>query len=270
MNLMELLKPEACVTNFQAASKDQALMNLAEMMVKNNGLGKISAETVYTALKEREDKGSTGFGRGIAIPHCQVNEIDKFYLGIAASSRGVSFDALDKKKVKLFVVIVGPASDRTGHLKLLAKISHILKEPDTYENLIASTTKIGLYEEFLRHTSGDELKVQKKKKDKLMIITVKNEEIMQDLTEVFIQYGITESTIIETQQMENLMSTVPLFMGFFNFTSGRNPFSKLILVKTNSDQTRTIIKGMEEIFGDLDNYTDLSVMVLNLFYSKGF
>ena len=103
-----------------------------------------------------------------------------------------------------------------------------------------------------------------------MIMIVKDENIIQDITEVFIEYGVIESTIIDTQQMENLLSNVPLFMGFFNFTGDKNPTSKIILVKISKDHINAIIKGLEDIFGDLDSFSDLGLMVLDLFYSKGF
>jgi hypothetical protein len=102
-----------------------------------------------------------------------------------------------------------------------------------------------------------------------MLLIVKNEEIMQDITEIFIEFGVEESTIIETQQMENLLSKVPLFMGFFNFTGDKNPYSKIILLKINKDYINAIVKTLEDLFGDLENYSDLGILVLDLFYSKG-
>ncbi|MCK4696576.1 MAG: hypothetical protein KAT74_12475, partial [Candidatus Cloacimonetes bacterium] len=98
---------------------------------------------------------------------------------------------------------------------------------------------------------------------------VKDEEIIQDITEVFIEFGIQESTIIETQQMENLLSKVPLFMGFFNFTGGKSPYSKIIMLRINKEYINAVIKSIEDIFGDLDTYTGLSIFVLDLFFHKG-
>ena len=58
-------------------------------------------------------------------------------------------------------------------------------------------------------------------------------------------------------------------MGFFNFTREKSPFSKIILVKISKDHINAIIKGFEDIFGDLESYSGLGVMVLDLFFSKG-
>jgi hypothetical protein len=146
----------------------------------------------------------------------------------------------------------------------------VLKEPGVTDNLLKAKTRISLYEEFIRNSiTGSEIKT-KKGKDKLMLLFVNDEDIMQDIAEVFLEYGIQDSTIVETQKMDNLLSNVPLFMGFFNFTGERNPYRKIIMVKINSRYLNAIIKSLEDVFGDLDNYSGLNVMVLDLYFSKGF
>lgn len=269
MNISEIIKLECCEINFAAKDKNDSLLKLAELLQRSREFRNIESQNIYNALKEREDMGSTGFTKGIAIPHCQLDGLDKFVISIAISKRGINFDSIDKKKSKIFVTIIGPKGDRNEHLKLLAQVSHILKEPGVIDDLLKTTTKIGLYEEFLRNAEIDVKTISHKGRDKLMILIVKEEKILQDITEVFIEYGIQESTIVDTQQMENLLSKVPLFMGFFNFTGEKNPFSKIIFVKISKDHINAIIKGLEDIFGDLESYTGLGIMVLDLFFSKG-
>ena len=228
-----------------------------------------SAEDIYAALQQREQLGSTGFGKYIAIPHCQLKNLDNFLISIAISKKGIDFDSLDNKKTKIFVTIVGPEADRNGHLKLLATISQILKEPGIIENLLKEKSKIGLYEEFIRNSNPDTDTTEMNGDEKLMLIIVKDDEVIQDITEVFLEYGIQDSTIIDTQQMDNLLSKVPLFMGFFNFSGGKDPYSKLILLKIDSKFLNAIVKSLEDIFGDLNTYSGMSIMVLDLFFSKG-
>lgn len=270
MSLSEIVKLECCDVDFQADDKNQALQKLASLLKRSRELRDISEESLYAALKAREDIGSTGFNRGIAIPHCQLEGVEKFIISIAVSKKGIHFDSLDKKKTKIFITIIGPKGNSSEHLKLLATTSHILKEPGVVESLIQTATKISLYEEFLRNADNGVGKITHNGQDKLMILIVKDENIIQDITEVFMEYGVQDSTIIDTQQMENLLSNVPLFMGFFNFTGDKNPTSKIILVKITKDHINAIIKGLEDIFGDLDSFSDLGLMVLDLFFSKGF
>lgn len=269
MNISEILKLECCSPAETASSKKQALEIMAELLSRAPELKDTGNAAILDALRKREQMGSTGFGKGIAIPHCQIEGLEHFVVNIVRFPHGVDFDAVDQKKVKLCVCIVGPATDRAGHLQLLAKVSRTLKEPDALENMLHQTTRIGLYEEFLRNAQNGDFVVSKKTKEKLMILVVKDDEIMEDITEVFLELGIQESMIVETQQMDSLLSDVPLFLGFFNFTGGRNTATKLVLVHITRDYINAIIKSLEDTFGDLDEFAALSVMVLDVFYSKG-
>jgi nitrogen PTS system EIIA component len=270
MNLTKVIKPECCENDFSAKNKTEALQNIATLLKRSDETKNISLEKIIEALTKREEMGSTGFGKGIAIPHCQIEDMKQFIICIAVSKKGIDFDSLDKKKVKIFVTIIGPGTDRSDYLKLLATVSQVLKEPGAVDSLLHSKTKISLYEEFIRNSiAGNDIK-HKKGQDKLMLLFVNDEDIMQDIAEVFLEYGIQDSTIIETQKMDNLLSKVPLFMGFFNFTGERNPYRKIIMLKINSQYLNALIKSLEDDFGDLDNYSGLNVMVLDLFFSKGF
>ena len=268
MEFSEIVKLECCEVDFTAKNKNETLHNIGKLLKRRREFRNIEEDVIVDALKERENMGSTGFSRGIAIPHCQLDGIDHFIIALAICKKGINFDSLDKKKSRIFVTIVGPKGDRGTHLKLLAQVSQILKEPHVIDEILHSTTKIGLYEEFLRNTNNIET-ITKKGKEVLMMLTVKDESIMQDITEVFVEYGIQDSIILETQNMENLLSTTPLFMGFFNFTSEQNALTKIILVKLTKDHINALIKGLEDVFGDLDTYSALSILVLDIFFSKG-
>ena len=268
MEFSEIVKLECCEVDFTAKNKNDALHNIGKLLKRSREFRNIEEDKIFKALKEREEMGSTGFSRGIAIPHCQLGGIDHFIIAIAICKKGINFDSLDKKKSRIFVTIVGPKGDRGTHLKLLAQVSQILKEPHVIDEILQSTTKIGLYEEFLRNTNNIKT-ITKKGKEVLMMLTVKDESIMQDITEVFVEYGIQDSIILETQNMENLLSTTPLFMGFFNFTSEQNALTKIILIKLTKDHINALIKGLEDVFGDLDTYSALSILVLDIFFSKG-
>ena len=105
--------------------------------------------------------------------------------------------------------------------------------------------------------------------DSAVFAARKEDKLMEDITEVFIEYGIQEATIFESQQMENILSKVPLFLGFFNFTGDRNPYTKTIITKINENKITALVKGIEDITGDLNYYSGLSIMVLDLLFSKG-
>ncbi|MCF7919659.1 MAG: PTS sugar transporter subunit IIA [Candidatus Cloacimonetes bacterium] len=268
MQLEEVVRLECCTTDFQAKNKESALNELVKLVKHNSILKDIPDADILAALKKRENQGSTGFGKGIAIPHCQISGLDDFVVGIAIARKGVDFDAMDHKKVRIFVIIVGPVESRSGHLQLLAMVSRILKEPGIEDSLFAQDSKIGLLDAFLRN-GPDTLAISSHGKDKLMLLLVHDPEIMDEIGEIFIEYGIEEATIIETSNMKSVLSHVPLFLGFFNFTGDRESNGKLLLLKLQRNYINALVAGLEDAFGNLDDFSGLSLVVLDIFYARG-
>ncbi|MDY6821094.1 MAG: PTS sugar transporter subunit IIA [Deferribacterota bacterium] len=85
-------------------------------------------EFIYNQLIEREKLSSTAIGRGVAIPHVRISFIEKPYLLLAILPKGVNFEAEDKRAVKIIFLLLTPEKDLTLHLRLLAKISHLVKK----------------------------------------------------------------------------------------------------------------------------------------------
>lgn len=270
MLLSEVIKLESCSIDFVAEDKDDALHKLAALFKRSRKFEDISEGEIYKGLKDREELGSTGFTRGIAMPHCSLERLQNFAISLAICPKGVNFDSMDRRKTKIFVSIVGPKNARREHLQLLASCSHILKQAGVVDDLLQATSRINLFENFLEHADNGSGKVHYKGKEKLLLLFVKDEHILQDITEVFVEYGIQRSIIVNTTEMENLISTTPLFMGFFNFTGDKNPAGKIVLAKIVEDHIDAIVTGLEDIFGDINTFSDLDMMVLDVFFVKGF
>lgn len=270
MNLAEVIKLESCSIDFQAIDKKDALRKIAALFKRVHGFEDIEENSIYRGLKEREDLGSTGFAHGIAMPHCQLASLKKFYISIAICRKGVMFDSIDGKKTRIFVSIIGPQDCRNEHLQYLAACSHVLKQTGVINELLQTNSRINLFEEFLKHTDNGYGKLSSKGLDKLLLLVVQDESILQDITEVFVEYGIQQSIILNGSQMENLISKVPLFMGFFNFTGDKNPSTKIVMAKIMKDHINAILRGLEDIFGDLDSFSGLKLLVLDIFFAKGF
>jgi mannitol/fructose-specific phosphotransferase system IIA component (Ntr-type) len=99
-----------------------------------------ATETVLSILRRREDLGSTGVGRGIAIPHARTLEVRRLRLAYARSGPGIDWRSLDGKPVHHFFLIVAPpveASDQ--YLPVLGKIAALAREPDVPDRLAALT-----------------------------------------------------------------------------------------------------------------------------------
>ena len=126
MQLFEILSEDCCSADLTGKNKTQILEELGRLAAKNPILSKYSPTELTAKLQEREELGSTGFADGIAIPHTRLPDIDQFVLAIGVQKAGIDFQSLDKKKAKIFVVIIGPESQDNEHLKILASGSRTL------------------------------------------------------------------------------------------------------------------------------------------------
>jgi len=99
----------------------------------------VNPENLVKVLMERERLGSTGIGGGIGIPHGKMKDIESLVLGFGLSRKGVDFESLDGKPTHIFFLLVTPENSTGLHLKLLARISRILKN-DPFKNRLLNAS----------------------------------------------------------------------------------------------------------------------------------
>jgi PTS system nitrogen regulatory IIA component len=252
-----------------AKSKEEMLSRLAELATSGEAAASIPPETIRSALAEREKQGSTAFGNEIAIPHARVEALDRFLLFIVSTPRGVDFEALDKKKVKLFFVILGPTDDVTSHLKILAFVSRALSHTDLKRELLASRTETALYEAFLRNTQTEREHEDVARVMKLVVVNLYVEDFLYRVLELLIEEGIEGATILESAGMGNYISNVPLFADFIGFMNESKHHSKTILAVVPEEHVDDLINGIEDITGDLDKKQGAMVLVLDIAAYRG-
>ena len=97
MNIEKILLSQCIEISSQREDKDSILKKISNLAKQNPTLNNITEEEIYKALKDREDMGSTAISSRIAIPHCRMEEVDNFVLGLYISKEGIDFDAIDKK-----------------------------------------------------------------------------------------------------------------------------------------------------------------------------
>jgi mannitol/fructose-specific phosphotransferase system IIA component (Ntr-type) len=104
------------------------------------GVDEKSNAMLFKMLKRRENLGSTGIGRGIAIPHCRSLVVNKLRVAFGRKRAGLDFKAIDEKPVHFFFLIVAPPLEVSNqYLPVLGKIAQFAKEPDVPERLLALT-----------------------------------------------------------------------------------------------------------------------------------
>ena len=136
MQLREFFSEDAIELELKGASKDDILQELIALL----GVDEKSNAMLFKMLKRRENLGSTGIGRGIAIPHCRSLVVNKLRVAFGRKREGVDFKAIDEKPVHFFFLIVAPPLEVSNqYLPVLGKIAQFAKEPDVPDRLLALT-----------------------------------------------------------------------------------------------------------------------------------
>ena len=134
MELREFFSEEAVQLELQSTSKDEVLKELIGLLK----LEEKSEGMLYKMLKRRENLGSTGIGRGIAIPHCRSLVVNRLRVAFGRKRDGVDFKAIDDKPVNFFFLIVAPPLEISNqYLPVLGKIAQFSKEADVPSRLLA-------------------------------------------------------------------------------------------------------------------------------------
>jgi len=135
--LWQILDPACVALDLQAADKAEALEEMVGLLVR---AGKVrDGAALLEALKDREEKMSTGVGEGIALPHCASPELSTPALAVACKQEGLYFEALDGKPVRLLFLLVGQNDRPTVQLRLLSRLARLLRDPAFPEALLAAS-----------------------------------------------------------------------------------------------------------------------------------
>ena len=132
MNLTDLLPPGAITSSLSAATKKQALEELAQAAAP---FAATDARELFNSLLQRERLGSTALGRGIAVPHVHVRGLERIVCYFARLAKPVDFDAPDNQPVDLMFLLLSPEHASGDHLKALARISRLVRDISAIEQL---------------------------------------------------------------------------------------------------------------------------------------
>lgn len=138
MKILDFIDPKNIITELKATDKKGVL---EELTLPVADITQIEHKELVRVLIEREHLGSTGIGNGIGIPHGKLKNLSSLILGVGISRKGVNFDAMDKKPTHIFFLLLTPDNSTDLHLKLLARISKILKEESFKDKILVSSDK---------------------------------------------------------------------------------------------------------------------------------
>lgn len=266
MNLIHALRTECIQARSECTSKEAALAALARLAKQSPILDNIDESRLLRGLTEREELSTTGFGNGIAIPHCRIEEVRDFVVGILSVPDGVEFDALDEEPVRLFVFIVAPASGSNEHIRILSAISQVLNVPEHITEMLQAPSAEVLAESFLRHIR-DEADAREHDNKNLFRVQIQDEDLFLDVLNIFAGFNASTVMVTEAEPSANYVQKMPLFAGFWS--DKHADFCKVILATVDKRDTNETIRRIEQKVGSLDKRDDILLTVQELFYCSG-
>lgn len=144
MEIKEFINSDLIKMNLESRDKNNVLKELVEVLFENNIVD--DKEKVYQKALEREKKGTTGVGHGVAIPHVKSSAVKKASIVFAKSEEGVDFESMDNEDTYLFFMIAVPDEADKQHLKLLSKLSRKLMHKKFRQALKKASSKKELME----------------------------------------------------------------------------------------------------------------------------
>jgi PTS system nitrogen regulatory IIA component len=142
MTLTDLVAQAAIIPALKVNGKKQALQELATRAAELTGQ---SDRAILEILLQREKLGSTGVGNGIAIPHGKLPKLGRLFGLFARLERPIDFEALDSQPVDLIFLILAPEAAGADHLKALARVARLLRDPEIARKLRESGDADAIY-----------------------------------------------------------------------------------------------------------------------------
>lgn len=146
MNLMDFVVPQATIPDLKATERNGIIRELVGALASTGAMGPDDAQVVARAVIQRENKGSTGFGKGVAVPHVKHAKVSRIMAAIGRSAQGVDFAALDRAPVYTVVLLLSPIGDPDGHLQAMENIFRHLQRDNFRRFLRQSETAEAIIE----------------------------------------------------------------------------------------------------------------------------
>lgn len=146
MRLSDFVIPEAIQPDLKVETKEAAIRKMVESLGKSGSINQQDQESIIAAILKREELGSTGIGKGVAVPHTKHPSVDRLIATIALCKDGVDFASLDGEDVFILFLLVSPPDRPGDHLRALENISRHLRNDNFCSFLRQATTSQAVIE----------------------------------------------------------------------------------------------------------------------------
>jgi len=141
MKLCDIVSRDAIVAGLQSSTRDEVVAELVDALVRAGKVASNIREEIIASVLERERKGSTGFGKGVAIPHVKQKGVKGMVAAVGVSESGIDFNALDKQPVYSVFLLISPAEDPEQHLRAMEVIFKNLSQ-DNFRRFLRQATQV--------------------------------------------------------------------------------------------------------------------------------
>jgi PTS system nitrogen regulatory IIA component len=156
MKLSDFVVRQAILTDLKSATKEDAIRAMVESLATAGSVKAADQEGIIAAILKREELGSTGIGKGVAVPHTKHSSVDKLVATVAISRTGVEFASLDGDQVQILFLLVSPPDRPGDHLRALENISRHLRN-DNFCNFLKQATTAQSVIDLLEEADNNQL-----------------------------------------------------------------------------------------------------------------
>lgn len=265
--LADVLHKECISIGEKLNDKQSVLAKIAAISYPILKESSVSEEEILEGLKEREAICSTGFGNGLAIPHCRLPQLREFLIGVITTSEPVEFDSQDGLPVSLIFFLLGPEEGKREHLHLLSELAQMCREEGATEKFLFAKTADDLYSLLLASRMESETPASRVHIDLVHIFVQNDEELFLNILEVATAFETSMLTVLECRDVTPILGQIPLYMGLI--TGSRSRFSRIVILGIKHKLTNELIRRIETQTGALANHEDIVLTVQPLFFASG-
>ena len=143
MKLIDVLKTDYIKLPLDSEQKEDVIRELITVLKGQDIFN--DSKAIFHSVIEREKIMSTGVGREVAIPHCKIKDCQKFAIALGITHKGIDFNAIDGKPVKIIFLLVGPEDNPGMHIRLLSRISRLIAKEELREKLLLTSNPADAY-----------------------------------------------------------------------------------------------------------------------------
>ena len=156
MKFVDFVQTQAIRADLASDDKESVIRELVTALASSGKIAATEVDSILAAIMKREELGSTGIGRGIAVPHTKHPSVERLVGTVGVSQDGVDFKSLDGEKVQLFFLLVSPPDRPGDHLRALENISRQLRD-DTFCKFLKQSRSAEDIQQLLVEADNDQL-----------------------------------------------------------------------------------------------------------------